>query len=131
MSWPAVTGSGEPLLVTARSAEVPTVVVAVEVLFEAFDSVVVEATVATFVIVAPFGVAAFTLTTSVKPALAPAARVTRVQVTVPGLPAAGVVQPKVGPLVWVRDTKVVPAGRTSVRLTLWASEGPAFATVMV
>src|SRR5256885_15725701 len=107
MSSPAVTGSGEALVVTSRSAEVPTVVVAVEVLFEGFDSVVVEATVATFVIVAPFGVAAFTLTTRVKPALAPAAKVAMVAVTAPVLPTGGGGRAKGGPRASGGGRKVV------------------------
>ena len=72
-----------------------------------------------------------TLTTSVNVALAPAANVPRVAVTVPVPPTGGVVRVNAGPLSWVKDTNVVFAGMTSVIVTLRASLGPAFAAPMV
>src|SRR5580765_4582616 len=45
---------------------------------------------------------------------------------VPFTPTLGVVQVKAGPVSWVSDTKVVPAGSGSDRPTVWAADGPAF-----
>src|SRR5437870_1041070 len=70
MFEPALTGSGESVLVTTRSAAVLTVVVAVAVSFTAFKSTVVEVTLAVFEMV-PVA-AACTFTTSVSVADAPA-----------------------------------------------------------
>ena len=117
------------LLVTLRSAELPTVVVAVALSLAAFGSGVVLVTVAVLEMNVPAATPAPTSTTSVKVALAPAARVGRVQVTGPVPPTAGVVQLK--PAGAVSETKVVPAGRVSARLTAWASLGPVLVTVMV
>src|SRR5260370_782121 len=89
------------------------------------------ATVAVFVMVAPLAVLALTWTTTVKVAEAPAARVASVPVMVPVLPAAGLVKLKVGPLVWLSDTKVVLAVSMYVGCTVWASDGPLLAPVMV
>src|SRR6266850_5085528 len=96
MSSPAVTGSGEPLLVTSRSAEEFTLVVSVAVLFAGIGSEVVLVTLATLVIVAPLGVAGLTVATTVKVALALAAKVALVAVSVPGTDASRL---KAGPLV--------------------------------
>ena len=59
-------------------------------------------------------------------ALPPEMSVAMLQETV-----APVVQVKAGPVFCTSETNVVPAGRTSVQVTLVASDGPAFATVMV
>src|SRR5688572_16910635 len=56
-----------------------------------------------------------TLATSSNVAASLAANVARVQVTVPFVPAGGVVQLNVGPPVWLTETNVVSAGRASVR----------------
>ena len=69
------------------------------------------------------------MTTRVKGALAAEARVAMVQDTVPVAPTAGVEQ--LQPPGLVSETNVVPAGRVSVRPTLWASLGPALAAVIV
>jgi hypothetical protein len=87
--------------------------------------------VAVLLIVVPLGVSALTLTTRVKLALAPAAKVAMAQVTVPVPPTAGLVQAKAGPAVCVIDTNVVFVGVASLSETLWASLGPAFATLIV
>ncbi len=79
----------------------------------------------------PPAVFELTCTTSVKVAVAPAARVALVQVTVPVPPIAGVVQVNVGPALWLSETKVVLVGIVSLQLTPWASDGPLFATVIV
>src|SRR5437667_2882 len=107
MLSPAKTGSGVSVLVTARSASVLTVVVAVPTSFAVFGSGVVLDPVAVLVIVDPPGVVAATATTISKVALAPAARVTMVQLTVPVPPTAGVMQVKDGPKVCVSETNVV------------------------
>src|SRR5439155_1221985 len=71
------------------------------------------------------------LTTSVKVALAPAARLERVSVTVPLPPTDGVLVPKDGPLSWDSDTKVVPVGSGSLTDTDCASLEPMLLTVIV
>src|SRR6266850_641778 len=129
MFWPAVTGSGMSILVTERSAlSELTVVDCVAVLLAAFGSPALEATVAVLLI----GLAAprFTFTTRVK-VCGPAAvvRLGLVAVTVPVPPTAGVAV--VHPAGATKETKVVPAGTLSVRLTLAAASGPAFVTVIV
>ena len=47
------------------------------------------------------------------------------------VPPGGVVSVRVKPAAGVNDTNVVPAGTASVRLTAWASEGPALVSRMV
>jgi len=62
----------------------------------------------------------------------PGAKVELVQFTLPvAAPAAGVVQVKVGPLVWVADTNVVSAGTASINETFWAADGPELLMVTV
>ena len=73
-----------------------------------------------------FGVPALTLTTRVKEALAPAARLAMVQLTVPVPPTAGVEHDQ--PAAEVSDTNVALAGTTSVSVRLVAPDGPAFET---
>ena len=118
-------------MVTDRSAALLTVVVAVALLFPGVGSVVVELTVAVLVIVEPLGVAALTLTTSEKVAVAPAARVAMFAVIVPVPPTAGEVIEEPGPEVCITETKVVFAGVESVRETLCAGLGPLFVNVNV
>src|SRR5438105_621347 len=97
-----------PVLVTTRSACGVTGVLAVPALLVGSVSgvVVVPVAVLDSALVTPEP----TWTTSVKVALAPAARLARVSVTLPVPPTAGVVEPKAGPLFCASDTKVVPAG---------------------
>lgn len=123
MSVPADATPG-PDFVSARSALTVVVAVLVDELFAAFGSDVVVATVAVFEIALPLAVDDALRTTSVNTALDPAASVAMLHVTV-----APVVQANVGPLVWLSETNVVPAGSTSDRLTDAASDGPAFDTV--
>src|SRR6266550_8385372 len=99
-------------------------VAAVSELLAAFGSVVVLEALAVFEIGEDAD--AVTLTTSVKVCPAPAARVARVQLTVPAAPTAGVVQTKAAPDPWLSETKVVPAGKVSLSATVWASDGPLF-----
>src|SRR2546422_6521876 len=101
MSVPAVAVAG-PVLVIDRSAWPPTVVVAVAVLLAVLGSGVTEVTVAVLVIVPV--VVGLTVTAIVIVAVVAAARLARVQVTVP--PDWVHVQPAPEAL-----TKVTPAGR--------------------
>src|SRR2546423_463381 len=133
MLSPAWTGSGESDLVTERSAavEASTLVVAVALLLSGFFSLVSLEMVTVLLMIVPSGVSLFALTTRVNVAVAPAASVARLAVTVPVSPAAGVVRVNAGPLSWVKDANVVFAGMASVIVTLRASLGPAFAAPMV
>ena len=118
-----MTGLGLPDLVIDRSAWPTTVVGSVALLLAGVGSPVVVDPVAVLLMI-PAGAFWSTLTTRVNVALAPAARLDREQVIVPLAPTAGAVQAKAGPLSWLIDTKVVPAGSGSVRPTVWASDGP-------
>src|ERR687886_2826950 len=113
MLLPANTGSGLSDLVMERSARVWTAVVAVAELFVVSGSVTAEVTLA--VLETSAVREASTLTTRVT-CLAgpPAAIVPSDQVTVPDV--------FVPPL--LAETKLVPAGTWSVRLTPVASDGP-------
>jgi hypothetical protein len=82
-----------------------------------------EATLTVFAMTAPIGVPTWTPTTSVKPETVTPARLALLAVTVPLPPAAGVVT--VQPAGAANETKVVPVGRTSVRVTCEAASGPA------
>src|SRR6266852_4204725 len=95
MLFPASTGSGESLLVTARSACSAIDVVAVPVLLLGSGSVVVLAAVALLVIVVPVAVPAFTITTIVNTAVSPLVTVAFEKTTLPVPPTAGalVLQP--------------------------------------
>src|SRR2546423_1651701 len=121
MSVPAAAVAG-PVLVIARSANRWTVVVAVAVLLPVLGSGVTDVTVAVLVIVPV--VVGLTVTTIVIVVVAAAARLARVQVTVP-LDWLHV-QPAPAAL-----TKVTPAGRVSVTVTLVAPVGPPLVTVSV
>ena len=74
---PAVTGSGESVLLSDKSADAPTVVVIVAVLLAEFGSLVEDATPAVLVIVPV--VLGLTVTVAVMVALAPAFTVPRMQ----------------------------------------------------
>jgi hypothetical protein len=115
MFEPALTVAG-PLLVMLTSAEVLTVVDAVEVLFAPFVSVVVVVALAVFEIVEPFAAPLFVFTTIWNVAVAPFARLAIVQVTV-----APPVQPNDGPTVCVTETNDVAAGIVSVIETFAAA----------
>src|SRR6266550_1801484 len=94
MLLPACTGSGEPDLVTERSAVgvgAFTCVVAVALLLSRLTSHVSLEIVTVLLMTVPSGVLAFTFTTSVKVAVAPAVNVERIAVTDPVPPTAGVV----------------------------------------
>src|SRR4051812_20978845 len=89
MLLPAITGSGESVLVTARSALVCTVVEAMPVLFPGVGSVVVEAATALLLMVLPLAALALTLTTMVKTAVSPFGTDAFEKTTLPVPPTAG------------------------------------------
>src|SRR5213079_231411 len=123
MSFPAVTGSGESVLVTDISADGAgtTFVVALAVLLPSSGSAVRESASAVFVIV-PAGVDGSTFTTSVTVADAPLARLNgQVMVVVPAH----------APCADDAETNDVTVGTSSARVTLGASDGPLFVTVIV
>ena len=122
--FPAITGSGESVFDTDRSADVFTVAVALAVLFAGVGSDVGELADAVLVIVAPLATFALTFTTTVKAAPAPAGSELMPQLTVPPDPTAGLVHVKGEPVFWTSETNVVPAGSVSVRVAFWASDGP-------
>src|SRR5690349_16913902 len=117
MLLPAVTGSGESVLVTTRSARVITLVEAVAVLLLESVSVSVAAAVALLLIVAPLAVEAGTLTTIVKTADSPAVTAAFEKTIGPEVLTA---QPV--PVVTTAETSEVPAGTASVTVTLLASD---------
>src|SRR5688572_17062851 len=131
MFSPGVTVAGLSVLVTERSASpAPTVVGSVSVLLAASGSPVALATVTVLEIVEPGIAAALALTIRVKVAVAPAASVGLLEVTVPpALPTAGsmLVQPAGS----TNETNVVPGGITSVSETVRASLGPLLVTMIV
>src|SRR5438034_362990 len=127
MSVPDVASAGALLLIARSAAR--TLVVAVAVLFRGFGSKVAELTVAALAIVLPSSAAGLTWTARVKVAVAPLASVAVVQFTVPGEPAAGVVQ--VQPAGVGIDWNVVSSGSRSFMVTLAAAFGPALLTPMV
>lgn len=129
MLFPASTGFGVPLLVTASSQVFCAETTVVVVLFAGFGSEVVEATDEVAVIL-PAAVEAGTSTTTTMSADVPDARLAEsVQVTVPVEPTGGVVQ--VHPLGARTESKVVFGGVASVKLTPVAAAGPLFVTVCV
>ena len=118
---PTITGSGESVLVRARSAVVPllTVVTAVEVLLAVLESDSVADTVAVLLKLP----AAVGVTTRVTVALALLLIVPRGQLTV--------LVPLQLPWPGVAETKLTPAGKVSVKLTPVAVEGPLLVMVRV
>ena len=104
---------------------------AVALLLARLGSVVAAVTLAVLLIVDPAGRLGETRTTTVKLAEAPEASAAIVPLIVPVPPTAGLVRLNDGPEVCVSETKVVLAGTTSERDAVWASLGPAFATVIV
>src|SRR6266705_2635355 len=108
MSFPAVTGLGEPVMLICTIAEVTTGVVTVAEC-GLVESVGLE-TVAVFVMFVPAAVLELTWTTTVNVAEAPLARVGADPLIVPVPPAGGLLNVKVTPLFWLSETKVVLAG---------------------
>ena len=126
--FPAITGSGLSVTVTARSACALTVVVAVLELLAGVGSVVAELVVTVSLSTVPGATPAPTLTTSVKTE-DPGVRLAMVELTVPVPPTAGVVLDQ--PPGEVSETKVVPDGSVSLSETEAAALGPLLVTVTV
>jgi hypothetical protein len=126
MLFPAVTGLGVPLSVTARSQIVVTGVAVVVLLLAELGSEVEEETVEVAVMVVA-AIEDATFTTTIILAEAPEARLASVQVTVPVAPTAGVVQ--IQPAGAEMDAKVVLVGTTSVKVAFVELAGPLFVTV--
>jgi hypothetical protein len=129
MLFPAITGSGESLLVIEMSDSVTTFVTVLAVLFVVFGSLVPELSVLVVVMFVPFGVFEFTFTTRIAEALVPAENVVALQVIVPVLPGSKVVQ--VAPTGAVNDTNVVFGGVDIVYTAFAAAAGPLFASAAV
>src|SRR5262245_61524824 len=131
MLLPANTGSGESLLVTARSAIAIAVVVAVPVLFAGVGSGVVLAASGLLVIVVLCGVLVLQLTTTVNTAVSPARTEALEKTTLPVPPTAGLEMLHPLPVVTTADTKVVLVGVASVTVTVCASLGPLLTKLIV
>src|SRR5579863_2949099 len=126
----ACTGFGEATLVTVKfGAVVPTTVVAVAVLFNAFGSLADEFAETFCEITVPFAVPALTFTTKVKVAAVRADMPTLVHTTLPVPPMAGVMQ--LHPAGAAIDTKVVFAGIVVTTVALSAALGPLLVTICV
>ena len=127
MLFPASTGLGVAVLVTARSACVAfaTRTLAVALAAAGFGSGVPELPVAVLEIVEPRGAVASTVTTSVKVADPPFANgVASVHEIFPVIPTPGVVQFQAPGA--VKERNVVFVGTVSTRLVATAAAGPMF-----
>src|SRR5260370_108700 len=119
-----------PVLVIATSATAATVLLTVDVssLIALLSSVVVVVTLAVLLMVEPSRSLLTAWNTTAKVSVLPVGIVVALKLAV--LPL--LVSTKAsGPLIWVSETNVVPVGAMSVRLTLWASDGPALVKVIV
>src|SRR5436190_13896252 len=123
MLFPAVTGSGESVLVKATSADATTWFTAEPDSAPGLGSGVADTDEAVLVIRVPAATPEPTCTTRVMVAGTPAATTPSEHVTV-AVPAQD-------PIDGVAETNVVPAGSGSLTLTFWASDGPLFMTVIV
>src|SRR5580698_6701989 len=124
MLLPACTGTGLAVFVTERAAESATVRFTVALLFALLGSPVVEVTESVCVMVVPEATFVFTVTTSVK--LAVAADV----MVVPSVHLS-VASTQVQPAGPVNETAVVLAGSVSVNTGAFAVAGPLFVTLCV
>src|SRR5262245_19860259 len=131
MLLPAITGSGESDLVTARSACETTLVVAVLLLLAALLSALSAVVVAVLVSVVPAGVAAPTLTVMVNVAISAFGTFAFSKVIVP-VPPAATESVRVHPTGRAPvETNVVLAGIASVTLTPVELSDPLFLKTMV
>src|SRR5579872_1728863 len=130
MLFPACTGFGDATFVTDKFGPlVPTMVVAVAVLFDELGSLAAEATETVSVMAVPFATPLLTLTTIENVPELSASMLTFVQVAVPVPPTAGVRQ--VHPEGGVKEMNVVLAGMDSTTVALSAALGPPFVTTCV
>lgn len=116
---PGLTGSGESVLLTARSACLLTVVMAVPVLLLLFGSAVVALATALLVITEAAAALELTLTTNVKVAVSPAATVALEKTTLPVPPTdggLGIDHPE--PVAIAAEKNVVPVGTASATVTV-------------
>jgi hypothetical protein len=126
MLLPATTGSGELVLVTAKSAlAAPTSVIDVELLFARFGSLEVVVADAVLLMVVPPEIEESTFVVRVIVSVAPAGRFANVTVRL--LPEP----PHTPEPVELQLTNETSGGRLSVTTTLAASPNPLLATVMV
>src|SRR5262245_4604298 len=131
MLLPAITGSGEPLLVTAKSAFETTLVVAGLVLLAALLSALSAVVEAVLVITVPDAVPEPTLTVMVKVAISAFGTLAFSKVMVP-VPPTATESVRVQPAGRApTDTKVVLAGIASVTFTPVELSGPLFLKTMV
>ena len=118
-------------MVIDRSAVASAIVVtAVELLLPGFGSDDDDVTVAVLLL-GPVGAATAICTTMAKVAEVPAVSVAMEQETVPVPPDGGLMQMKAGPVNCDSETKVVFGGSVSVMVTVAASDGPLFVTLML
>jgi len=120
-----------PLFVTARSARVDAVEIAVDELLPGVGSLVALVTVAVLLMLMPFASLEMTLKTMLNVAVAALAKFAIVQLIGPVPPTAGVVHANVGPAVCVTETNVMPTGTLSVSETVCAPLGPLFVRLTV
>src|SRR5262249_44070070 len=124
-------GLGEAVLVTARSADELTVVVAVLELLAGVGSVVADVAVAMFTIALPLAVLLGTATTIWKAAVLPAGKVGLLNTQVPVPPTGGAAPLQPVPVITAAETNVVPAGTLSDTWTALASLGPLLMKLIV
>src|SRR5262245_13820541 len=124
-------GSGESVLVTARSARAMTAVVALAVLLPGEGSVVALAALALLERVEPSATPAPTRTTIVKAADSLAATVPLEKTMFPVPPTAGALVAHPVPVVTVAETNVVFVGTASVTVAVCALLGPLLVRVTV
>src|SRR5881227_2785055 len=125
MVFPAVAVAG-PLFTIDTSADALIVVITVELSFNGFESALEVDAVAVLLTTVPFATVGAACTVTVNCALPPFGNSGIVQATGPLVFGVGVPQPAVGPVFWVSDTKLMPAGRLSLNEASSAASGPPF-----
>src|SRR6185312_12732285 len=120
---PALTCETPVLIETSRSAWGCTGVVSDEELLDELRSVVGDETFSVSLRLVALRLEG-TFPVNVKVADAPVGKVAMLPLTLPPKPTSSGTRVKAGPLVCVRDWKVMPGGSASVKLTFCASEGP-------
>src|SRR4030095_4499838 len=131
MFCPAMTGSGESVLVIAISALVIAVVVSVSELFPGVGSVGSPVVVTVLEIVVLLATLLLTFTTIVKTAVSPLATSAFEKITLPVTPTAGALVDQPVPVVTAAETKVVLVGVPSVTETLVSFDGPLLTKLIV
>ena len=117
--WFVLTGAGARQLIVHSVVPLATVVEAVAELSATRNSVVALETLAVLEIIVPFDVPAFSWNAKEKTTVSFGGRFAMVQLIVPlPAPTEGVTQVKAGPEFCTSETKVVPAGTESIKVTL-------------